>query len=60
MIPEFERLSLHDKTNLLRRSVVEMVILRDVVTFDFEKRNFYASECPDRYPYVRVSILNNY
>ncbi|OXA44523.1 nuclear receptor subfamily 1 group I member 3 [Folsomia candida] len=54
MIPEFERLSLHDKTNLLRRSVVEMVILRDVVTFDFEKRNFYASECPDRYPYVRM------
>ncbi|OXA44755.1 Thyroid hormone receptor alpha-A [Folsomia candida] len=51
MIPEFKELSLHDRTNLLRRSVVEMIILRDVVTYDFDKRTWnYTDHESEKYP----------
>lgn len=55
MIPEFKELSLHDRTNLLRRSVVEMIILRDVVTYDFDKRTWnYTDHESEKYPEVCV------
>lgn len=56
MIPEFNRLSLHDQTNLLRRSVIEMTILRDVVVFDAEKRTWSSEgHVAEKYPEVHVS-----
>lgn len=39
MLPEFARLGLHDQANLLRRSVVEMLLLRDVIRkYPYESR----------------------
>ncbi|XP_021961840.1 thyroid hormone receptor alpha [Folsomia candida] len=55
MIPEFNRLSLHDQTNLLRRSVIEMTILRDVVVFDAEKRTWSSEgHVAEKYPEVHA------
>ncbi|OXA44702.1 Vitamin D3 receptor [Folsomia candida] len=56
MLPEFERLSLHDQANLLRRSVLEMGMIRGVFTFNIEKRGcFYdADNLPEKYPEVHL------
>lgn len=55
MIPEFKRLSLHDQTNLLRRSVTEMDILRNAVLFDVEKRTWSHVIGSEKHPIVHVS-----
>ncbi|XP_021961832.1 nuclear receptor subfamily 1 group D member 2 isoform X1 [Folsomia candida] len=54
MIPEFQRLSLHDQTNLLRRSVMEMAILRDSVIYDFTAHAYTCNSDVDQYPEVTV------
>ncbi|XP_021964015.1 thyroid hormone receptor alpha-A [Folsomia candida] len=52
MLPEFAKLSLHDQANLLRRSVMEMFLLREVITYDIENRKFgsYTDEFPEKLP----------
>lgn len=57
MLPEFEKLSLHDQTSLLRRSILEMILLRNVITFDFENSVCHSAEknFPEKYPEIYVS-----
>lgn len=55
MIPEFKKLSLHDQTNLLKRSVVEMLVIRDIIMYDIDKGVFYAPGFPEKFPIVTVS-----
>ncbi|OXA44789.1 Thyroid hormone receptor beta [Folsomia candida] len=54
MLPEFEKLSLHDQTSLLRRSILEMILLRNVITFDFENSVCHSAEknFPEKYPEI--------
>ncbi|OXA64541.1 Thyroid hormone receptor alpha-A [Folsomia candida] len=54
MIPEFEKLSLHDQTNLLRGSVMQLFMLRGTVTYDCVKKlvNSVDGNFPDKYPEV--------
>lgn len=59
MIPEFGKLSVHDQTNLLRRSGMHMGILRGSIIFDFEKR-MITSKDGENYPDIRVSYINTY
>ncbi|XP_035714030.1 uncharacterized protein LOC110857806 isoform X2 [Folsomia candida] len=56
MLSEFERLSLHDQANLLRRSVLEMFIIRGAFTFNFEKGGCYFDDdnLPEKYPEVHL------
>lgn len=56
MLPEFEKLSLHDQTNLIRRSIVEMILLRQVIPYNFEKglNNSDTDDFPDKYPQINV------
>ncbi|OXA44432.1 Thyroid hormone receptor alpha [Folsomia candida] len=58
MIPEFGKLSVHDQTNLLRRSGMHMGILRGSIIFDFEKR-MITSKDGENYPDIRITELQD-
>lgn len=55
MLPEFAKLSLHDQTNLLKRSVMEMVLLRDLMAYDIENRFFGGEQFVEKCPVITVS-----